>query len=153
MTCRIIPRTRRTRFVQIGAIWTFRLVVVSPSWVALLQILVTQRTLFPAVIFSATFSPMVVVTLSGPPPCPSPSRTWPTLGTPRHDALLQRPFASTRNLRIYFNIIICIKETEGENKGLAQTLTFFPSSFAVYSIVVRIPLLSTKSSFFGVSVT
>jgi hypothetical protein len=69
-----------------------------------------------------------------------------------HDALLQRPFASTRNLRIYYNIIICIKETVGENKGLGHTLTFFPSSFTVYSIVVRMPFSSTKSSFFGDSV-
>ena len=60
-----------------------------------------------------------------------------------YDGLLQRPLYATSNL-----------DTVGKHKWRGSlislsTLTFLPSSFIIYSTVVRIPFSSTESSILG----
>jgi hypothetical protein len=60
-----------------------------------------------------------------------------------HDGFLQASFDSAGDLKIDARLLAA------NTSEKMRTLTFFPSSFKVYSMVVLIPFSSTNSSFFG----
>ena len=83
-------------------------------------------TLFPALSFNVTFSAMVVVALSGPAGWPFSAPNF------NHFCLSATAWSTTDFCSVRF-----VRRV---------TLTFFPSSFRIYSTVVRIPFSSTESS-------
>lgn len=96
--------------------------------------------------FNVTFSPTVVVALSGPGLLPFSA---PNLD---HFCLSATAWSTMDfcNVRLILRMTWQIaSESSWLEKNVTNTLTFFPSSLIVYFMVVRIPFSSTYSSFFG----